>query len=658
MFGDPEDAPQARPEISAQKSLQLNALDGWNVTEKRDVNPHIALRHVQQAQMAKPDQPKIIKIQGVNREWRGVVGVLELTVLSANSLGLTDATKASVTAVALPGKAGAAAQADAEPAGPAVSKSHLPKPRLHAFLPTETPPRRVECRKTPDVLERTANPIWNCRWNFTVEYTSEDTPPADIRLEVWDVGGRTEFLGEVSVPFPLDACVRQYHAKLEANPSKMHDEWKLVNGDLSFQVRLRPEEHVRDQDLEELLVPPSELRSVSGAFGIEVVRAEGLRSADLMTSDPYCVVHVCTAPRQVKSWTTGVRPGTLNPVWRERHEFQVNWPKVDASSAPPVKVEIWDHDGVSSDEFLGEATFALPLVDGEDTLELEVMPNRLKGPGLAKGRLHVRVYFRNLFKHAHKDKGLSPYEEAFCEFFGTRQVDEQLAREVAPPLVYFHLSARRQLVGHLRASFERATYGLAVGDGNVEGDGGASRSSRYLELTSSLWSALAISTVLLSILPGLGGAFATGVLNAMFLPSPANLIARFCWHGPIAIDTDGDGDADGVLDVAVPQPISVAVLLGSWFILVLFIGFSEAKDVTYLACAAMPLLLLRLLFIPLVRALFLVYVVTSSKRSGTFDLMVWLWPSLLTAFGELIPQPETAAAPVKAQAKDPMGATK
>merc|ERR1719215_1347404 len=105
------------------------------------------------------------------------------------------------------------------------------------------------------------------------------------------------------------------------------------------------------------------------------------------------MIHVGVAPRTYQSSRTATHMKNLNPIYKENHPFQVNWPITGMTEHAQVKLEFWDYDKMSSDEFLGEVSFPLPREHGEVVMELPLKSNCVKGAGIAKGSVQVKFRF-------------------------------------------------------------------------------------------------------------------------------------------------------------------------------------------------------------------------------------------------------------------------
>lgn len=258
--------------------------------------------------------------------------------------------------------------------------------------------------------------------------------------------------------------------------------------------------------------------------------------------------------------------------------------------------------------------------------------------------MQLQLYFREQFATSlQAEPDLTPYEHAFCSYFGNRAVDDQLARSVAPALVYFHLSVGRLLRGQLRLAWHRSTCGL-VDPGPAFPPG--LRLRGYCALTSHLWSSLGV--VALCLLapvermgsPGLG-AVIVGFLVGVLGPSPAHVLARLVWYDPedpdlmlqVALGQTAQQDPTLRRSRGVPVLVSLVVFALSLVLLILLIGYTDNSEAAnlQLSVAAVTLVLVRLVLWPLARGFFLTWVVASSKRSRAFDWLLWYMPLAITA---------------------------
>ena len=115
-------------------------------------------------------------------------------------------------------------------------------------------------------------------------------------------------------------------------------------------------------------------------------------------SDPYCIVIVDGSVEQQQK--TETINATLEPEWNKSFKFSVTPPhrwspddkKAGGSISHYVKVDMWDHDRLNRDDFLG--TIMLPLVDVTTNTEpIWYMLSRNNSKQTIKGEIKLKLYF-------------------------------------------------------------------------------------------------------------------------------------------------------------------------------------------------------------------------------------------------------------------------
>lgn len=255
----------------------------------------------------------------------------------------------------------------------------------------------------------------------------------------------------------------------------------------------------------------------------------------------------------------------------------------------------------------------------------------------------MRVTFRNLFTCISEEGLLSPYEQSFCQFFGPRIVDEQLARVVAPSLLYFHFADSRLIYSQLRDAWRRATL-FDPGNDVVASRPNTNRTRRFLSTMASLVSAAAISGIVPTVMGecfprtpfGFGGALLVGICGGFWLPSIATVIKGLVIHTQPSQDSELDpqDQFDGN-----PPVISIIVLFFCWCGFAFMQSMARTDEQAfYLGVVGIVVLWVRLFAAPVLRGMILGIAVVSSKRSGAFDWLIRSKPSALTAHIRLLAQ--------------------
>jgi len=130
----------------------------------------------------------------------------------------------------------------------------------------------------------------------------------------------------------------------------------------------------------------------------QIIKGDGLLAADFGgKSDPYAVIYV--GNKQIHK--TGLERQTLNPLWNESFKW------VGQERTPELRIEIWDWDKFSADDFLGMAVVKLgPLLQNGksargDTLNLTLTPRDGKKEKIT-GTIDVKIKFAELYTCLHE----------------------------------------------------------------------------------------------------------------------------------------------------------------------------------------------------------------------------------------------------------------
>ncbi len=109
---------------------------------------------------------------------------------------------------------------------------------------------------------------------------------------------------------------------------------------------------------------------------ITVATGHNIPKTDMMgKSDPYVILSW-----QGKEFKTSVKKSTLDPVWEEKLE---TFPWVDATqyaSVGSLKVTVMDHDGLTSNDFVGENQVVAGLLLERQEEDFEVRSFRIYTP--------------------------------------------------------------------------------------------------------------------------------------------------------------------------------------------------------------------------------------------------------------------------------------
>ena len=125
-----------------------------------------------------------------------------------------------------------------------------------------------------------------------------------------------------------------------------------------------------------------------GSLHIEVVNAKGLRNHDTFNQDPFASVSF-----QGQEEKTSIhKKGGKNPEWNETLSFSVTDRDWSPSSSDLVKVDLFDYDGITSNDFIGSVSVSTKdlLGSGEGkSFWVDVIEKN----GKPRGTLHLKATF-------------------------------------------------------------------------------------------------------------------------------------------------------------------------------------------------------------------------------------------------------------------------
>lgn len=134
-------------------------------------------------------------------------------------------------------------------------------------------------------------------------------------------------------------------------------------------------------------------------YYVAVVRAKNLLALDPNgCSDPYCIITVDGSTEQQKK--TEIMSATLEPEWNKSFEFSVTpphmWNSDSSVGGGPVshyvKLEMWDHDMLNRDDFMGMVM--IPLVDiTDDQQPCWYNLTRSSSKQVVTGEIKMNVYY-------------------------------------------------------------------------------------------------------------------------------------------------------------------------------------------------------------------------------------------------------------------------
>lgn len=137
---------------------------------------------------------------------------------------------------------------------------------------------------------------------------------------------------------------------------------------------------------------------VRGVVRATVIRAKGLKSYDKLTgkSDPY--VTITTTSTGAPTYKTRHISNSLTPVWEDAVYYL---PVLEKDQV--LRVEMFDHETVGADEFMGRSSVRLATIVADDGAEEEVWYplgkgswNNPQGTGKGEGLVQLALQYRTL----------------------------------------------------------------------------------------------------------------------------------------------------------------------------------------------------------------------------------------------------------------------
>ena len=128
---------------------------------------------------------------------------------------------------------------------------------------------------------------------------------------------------------------------------------------------------------------------------VHIFQAQSLLAADASgAADPYIIASIGGNTRN-----TSTKQSTLNPHWYETLSFDVELPDkdhIDAGLAPELVLQLFDHDALSSDEFMGRCTLSLRGVGPQLPVSPEWKPLRVLDSSESAGELLVSLQLMDI----------------------------------------------------------------------------------------------------------------------------------------------------------------------------------------------------------------------------------------------------------------------
>lgn len=204
---------------------------------------------------------------------------------------------------------------------------------------SRTGKRKTHCKKN------TLNPVFDEILKFSVKRGEVESRTLSIMVWNYDRFGRNDFLGEVDLPLTSDilqdTALKWY--KLGARVAPPMASMLAYKGDLDVSLKYDNARRIGGKivstlDRGELQVLVKQARNLTP-----------LRSSD--ASDPFCQAYLLPNRSKHDKQKTAVVKHSCNPIWN--HTFIFEGLSDDELRESSLELAIWDHDRLTSHEFLG-----------------------------------------------------------------------------------------------------------------------------------------------------------------------------------------------------------------------------------------------------------------------------------------------------------------
>ncbi|XP_062598739.1 uncharacterized protein LOC134260167 isoform X2 [Saccostrea cucullata] len=246
---------------------------------------------------------------------------------------------------------------------PADTKRNRSDPYVKTYLlPDKT---RGGKRKTR-IMKNTLNPVFEQTLRYLI--SKSELENRTLWVTVWhnDRFGRNDFLGEVTINFDYfrfsDSSAKWYplQERIESQPTAN----LTYKGDLFLSMKFVPPEKVRKEDTvtspskKKVKRGRSEVGGPKGQLHVLIKEARNLsavRSSGF--SDPFVKGYLLPDKQKGLKQKTSVVKRNCNPQWN--HTFMFDDVSKSDLKERCLELTVWDHDKLSSNEFLGGLRFNL-----------------------------------------------------------------------------------------------------------------------------------------------------------------------------------------------------------------------------------------------------------------------------------------------------------